>query len=252
MHELPTLRLAGACTEAGSFGALPRREGLCASNLRTWRRQVETGSLEDRAVAIMRENMDFASIYEEFYPKIMHYLKRMVGDNDADDVAQEVFNKISRNLNDFKEESKISTWIYRIATNTALDMLKSSPYKRSAAGSLAPIPVEIIDMKKEVTPSTKNKPQPPDQQLIRDEMNKCIREFVDKLPADYRTIIILNELEGFTNKEIADVLQVSLDTVKVRLHRARDRLRKMLQEGCNFYHDDRSELACDRKQPEDY
>jgi len=199
----------------------------------------------------MKEDLDFLNIYEEFYPKILHYLKRMVGDNDADDVAQEVFDKISRNLDDFKGEAKISTWIYRIATNAALDKLKSLPYKRSTAGPLAPLPVEIIDMKKDATATIKNKPQSPDQKLIRNEMSECIREFVDNLPADYRTIIILNELEGFTNKEIADILQVSLDTAKIRLHRARTRLKKRLEEGCDFYHDDRSELACDRKQSED-
>jgi len=199
----------------------------------------------------VKEDLSFLNIYEEFYPKILHYLKRMVGDNDADDVAQEVFDKISRNLDDFKGESKISTWIYRIATNTALDKLKSSPYKRSAAGPLAPLPVEIIDMRIEATVAIKNKPQSPDQQLIRNEMSACIREFVDNLPADYRTIIILNELEGFTNKEIADILQTTVDTAKIRLHRARARLKKMLEEGCDFYHDDRSELACDRKQSED-
>jgi RNA polymerase sigma-70 factor (ECF subfamily) len=199
----------------------------------------------------VKKDLDFLNIYEEFYPKILHYLRRMVGDNDADDVAQEVFDKISRNLDDFKGESKISTWIYRIATNAALDKLRSLPYKRSAAGPLAPLPVEIVDMQKEATATIKKKPQLPDQQLIRNEMSECIREFVDNLPADYRTIIILNELEGFTNKEIADILQVSLDAAKIRLHRARARLKKMLEEGCDFYHDDRSELACDRKQSED-
>ena len=90
----------------------------------------------------------------------------MVGDNEAEDVAQEVFDKISRNLDDFKGESKISTWIYKIATNTALDKLKSLPYKRSTAGPLAPLPVEIIDMKKVATATIKKKPQAPDQKLI--------------------------------------------------------------------------------------
>jgi RNA polymerase sigma-70 factor (ECF subfamily) len=51
-------------------------------------------------------------------------------------------------------------------------------------------------------------------------MGKCVREFIDKLPSDYRTVIILSELEGFKNKEITNILQVSLDTVKIRLHRA--------------------------------
>jgi len=81
-------------------------------------------------------------------------------------------------------------------------------------------------------------------------MSECVREFVDRLPTDYRTVLILNELEGFTNNEIADILQISLDAAKIRLHRARARLKKELKGGCDLYHDDRSELACDRKQPD--
>jgi RNA polymerase sigma-70 factor (ECF subfamily) len=95
-----------------------------------------------------------------------------------------------------------------------------------------------------------NKPTSPDQKIIRDEMSECVREFVDRLPTDQRTVLILNELEGFTNKEIADILQISLDAAKIRLHRARTKLKKALADGCDFYHDDRSELACDRKQPQ--
>jgi RNA polymerase sigma-70 factor (ECF subfamily) len=196
------------------------------------------------------EHIDFPHIYEKFYQKILHYLTRMVGANEAEDAAQVVFDKISRHLGNFKSESKVSTWVYRIATNTAMDMLKSSSYKRSSTGSLAPLPVEFLEAGEGVAAQAGIHHRVPDQQLIRHEMNECIREFVDNLPPDYRTVIILNELEGFTNKEIAAVLQVSVDTAKVRLHRARARLKKMLEQGCEFYHDDRSELACDRKQPD--
>jgi RNA polymerase sigma-70 factor (ECF subfamily) len=109
-----------------------------------------------------------------------------------------------------------------------------------------------------------NKPSSPDQKVIRDEMSDCVREFVDRLQTDYRTILVLNELEGFTNTEIADILQISVDAAKIRLHRARAisvdaakirlhraraKLKKELEKGCDFYHDERSELACDRKQP---
>ena len=82
-------------------------------------------------------------------------------------------------------------------------------------------------------------------------MSDCVREFVDRLPPDYRTIITLNELEGFTNKEITEILQISLETAKIRLHRARAKLKESLESGCDFYNDDRSELACDRKQSTD-
>jgi RNA polymerase sigma-70 factor, ECF subfamily len=189
----------------------------------------------------------FDDIYKEFYPKIAHYLSRLVGDNEAEDVAQTVFEKVNRSLSTFKGESKLSTWIFRIATNAALDRLKSPSHKRTPSGPLAPVPLQTIDNIEMVS----NKPTSPDQKVIRDEMSDCIREFVDRLPHDYRTIIILNELEGFTNKEIAEILQISLDTAKIRLHRARARLKKSLESGCDFYLDGESELACDRKQSTD-
>ena len=189
---------------------------------------------------------NFSKIYNEFYPKITHYLTRLVGDSEAEDVAQTVFEKVSNNLSDFKGESKISTWIFRITTNAALDRLKSSSYKRTSSGSLAPVPLQTV----ENLDLAFNKPTSPDQKIIRDEMSECVREFVDRLPTDYRTVLILSGLEGFTNKEIADILQISLDAAKIRLHRARARLKKELANGCDFYHDDRSELACDRKQPD--
>jgi RNA polymerase sigma-70 factor (ECF subfamily) len=188
----------------------------------------------------------FSDIYTEFYPKITHYLTRLVGDSEAEDVAQVVFEKVNSSLSDFKGESKISTWIFKIATNAALDRLKSSSYKRTSSGPLAPVPLQTV----ENLDLAFSKPTSPDQKIIRDEMSECVREFVDRLPPDYRTVLILNELEGFTNKEIAEILQISLDAAKIKLHRARGKLKEKLKDGCNFYHDDRSELACDRKQPD--
>jgi RNA polymerase sigma-70 factor (ECF subfamily) len=78
-------------------------------------------------------------------------------------------------------------------------------------------------------------------------MNKCIRDFVENLPASYRSVIVLSELEGFKNDEIAEILGVPLHTIKIRLHRARAKLRKELETHCSFYRDDQNELACDLK-----
>ena len=186
----------------------------------------------------------FSDIYQEFNPKVTHFLTRLVGDNEAEDVAQIVFEKVSNSLPDFKGESKLSTWIFKIATNAALDRLKSPSYKRTPSGPLAPVPLQTVENIENVF----SRPTSPDQKVIRDEMSDCVREFVDRLPPDYRTIIILNELKGFTNKEIAEILQISLDAAKIRLHRARAQLKKSLESGCDFYLDEGSELACDRKQ----
>jgi RNA polymerase sigma-70 factor (ECF subfamily) len=189
----------------------------------------------------------FSDIYDEFYSKILHYLNRLVGEHEAEEVTQASFEKINNSLNSFKGESKLSTWIYRIATNAALDKLKSSSYKYSLSGPLAPLPIHSPETENTVSENIGTSSSP-DKKIIRGEMNECIREFVNRLPPDYRTVITLNELEGFTNKEIAEILQISLDTAKIRLHRARAKLKKSLESGCDFYHDERSELACDRKQ----
>ena len=191
----------------------------------------------------MRNQPGFEEIYQEFQPKILRYLSRMIADQAAEDVTQEVFTKISRSLGSFKGRSSFSTWIYRIATNAALDKLRSSCFKRSSEHTPLDDSPGIEDRNTWTGQAEPNV----DQQLIRKEMGDCVREFVDRLPPDYRIVLVLSELEGFKNREIADILEISLDNVKIRLHRARTRLKKELDGGCNFYHSEQGILACDRK-----
>jgi RNA polymerase sigma-70 factor (ECF subfamily) len=79
-------------------------------------------------------------------------------------------------------------------------------------------------------------------------MSACVREIVNKLPPNYKTVIVLSDLEGLSNQEIADILGISLDNVKIRLHRARARLKEALKNGCDFYYNEENALSCDRKQ----
>ena len=187
--------------------------------------------------------MEFDEIYEELQPKIHNYLSRLLGDHEAEDSVQEVFAKVSRGLDSFKGQSKLSTWVYRIATNTAIDKLRTPAYKHaSGLTSLEDTP-GAENTTSPITPTdTAN-----DQKVIRKEMSECVREYVDRLPPDYRTVLILKELEGFKNKEIAYILQITLENVKVRLHRAKVRLKKELDDSCDFYHNEEGNLACDRK-----
>ncbi|MHC4346436.1 MAG: RNA polymerase sigma factor, partial [Planctomycetota bacterium] len=76
--------------------------------------------------------LEFSDVYEEFHGKISRYLKRMVGEDEAEDLTQEVFVKVSDGLKDFKGESRLYTWIYRIATNAALDRLKSRSFRKDS------------------------------------------------------------------------------------------------------------------------
>jgi RNA polymerase sigma-70 factor (ECF subfamily) len=191
----------------------------------------------------MRTEINFKEVYKEFQPKILHYLSRMLGPEEAEDAAQEVFEKVNRSLDGFKGKSKLSTWIYRIATNTALDKLRSSSFKQSSKQASLDETAERKD-KNAWTGQTKTSS---DQKVIRKEMSECVREYIDRLPPDYQTVLLLSELEGFKNKEIAEILEISLENVKVRLHRARAALKNELDDGCDFYHNEEGSLACDRK-----
>jgi RNA polymerase sigma-70 factor (ECF subfamily) len=191
----------------------------------------------------MSEDIDFEKVYQEYQPKILRYLSRLTGQDEAQDIAQEVFEKVSRSIGGFEGRSKLSTWIYRIATNTALDRFRSPLFKRSLGHDTLEDRTGI-DNRNVWTGETEN---PPDQKFIRREMSECVREYVNKLSPDHRTVILLKELEGFKNREIADILQISLEAVKIRLHRARAALKKELDNACAFYHTEQGVLACDRK-----
>ncbi len=187
---------------------------------------------------------DFQLVYREYYPKIVGYLRRLVGEAEAEDVAQETFVKASKALDGFRGDSSLSTWLYRIATNAAMDHLRKPASRRTP-----PIPGGLPDDDSSVGDDRAPGDSVPvlDTLLIRKDMNECIRGIVDGLPENYRTVLVLSDLEGMMNAEIAEVVGISLDTVKIRLHRARVRLRKELEAKCNFYRDERNELACDRK-----
>lgn len=191
----------------------------------------------------MTSEYEFKKIYDEYYQKIIQYLIKVAGPNDAEDIAQDVFDKINRNLGEFREQSKLSTWIYRIATNTAIDRLRSAAHKYTKRQST----IEEAVYADAQNVLVAHKDTAADQTLIREEMSGCVIEFIDNLPPDDRAVIVLSELEGLANKEIADILEISPDNVKIRLHRARAKLRIALKDGCAFYHNEQNVFACDRK-----
>lgn len=186
----------------------------------------------------------FQDVYSVFHDKIRRYLARLVGEHEAEDLTQEVFIRVSQGLKDFRGASKLSTWIYRIATNTALDKLRSPSFQRLTQEILL---IDSEGREEDKYIQLRGSVSSIDQQLIRKEMNACIRNVIKKLPEDYRTVIVLSELEEFKNHEIARILQISLDAVKIRMHRAREKMKKELDNLCCFYRDERNVLSCDLK-----
>jgi RNA polymerase sigma-70 factor (ECF subfamily) len=193
----------------------------------------------------MDEKLSFEEIYERFRPGILRFLSRFVGENEAEDVAQEVFLRVDRGLAEFRGESSIGTWIYRIARNGALDRLRRrSAYHEGVreiqAHGRDEDPADVMSLLPDEQVSI-------ERQLIGKEMSECIRGRIDTLPESYRRVLVFSELAGMTNAEIASALGVSEGAVKIRLHRARSLLREDLGTHCTLYHDERDELACEPK-----
>lgn len=191
----------------------------------------------------MDEKLSFEDIYERFHPGILRILSRLVGSDEAEDVAQEVFLRVDKGLAEFRGESSIGTWIYRIARNAGLDHLRrraswqESVRETQAHGSEGD-PADVMDSLPDEQASI-------ERQLIGKEMSECVRGRVATLPESYRRVLIFSELAGMTNAEIASTLGVGEGVVKIRLHRARARLREDLGTHCTLYRDDRDELACE-------
>lgn len=186
----------------------------------------------------------FDEIYTSFHARIVRYLTRLVGEAEAEDLAQETFVKVGHAMEGFRGEAQLHTWVYKIATNTALDKLRSPSLREM---SHDPARIESIVSVEGVGVSEVQRRLTVEQQAIREEMSSCVRDVIYRLPDNYRTAIVLSELEGFKDGEIAEVLGLTLSATKIRLHRARARLKKDLSNRCVFYRNEENELACDRK-----
>jgi RNA polymerase sigma-70 factor (ECF subfamily) len=188
--------------------------------------------------------IQFNDLFNTYQKPIYNYVLRMVRDNDiAEELTQEIFIKTYKNLSSFRGDSKLSSWIYGIATNSCLDYFRTSDYKKGKNTDVLDEDILTeetggIDIKKFLSI---------EEDLIKSEMAQCIRDYVESLPEDFRTVLVLHDLEGFKNLEISKMLGCSLETVKIRLHRARKKLQSILASSCDFYRDENDVLCCDRK-----
>ncbi len=177
--------------------------------------------------------MDFWDIYYDHYERVKRFIFALVKDEwVADDLIQETFIKVQKNLNQLQEEAKLSSWIFRIAYNLCQDHFrqKVQSSKREHA----------LNEKKEILP------EPPFQKEVEQhQMGACVQDKIRLLPESYQTVLVLFDLMGFSHQEIAEILDISVENVKVRLHRARKKLKTILEEECSFEVDERNVLICE-------
>lgn len=180
--------------------------------------------------------LDYAGIDREFRPRVTRYLARLTGQAEVEDLAQETMIKIARGLGEFNGDSALATWIFRIATNTALDWQKSAYVRRNA--SSVPIHDDRLQQRQ-------SKNSMPDELAIREEMQACIRRLLEEMTAKNRVALLLSEFESLSAMEIANVLGISHENAKIRIFRSREALRKLLACRCRLYRDSEFNLGCE-------
>ena len=145
---------------------------------------------------------------------------------DAEEAAQEAFLSAWQGLPFFRGDASFSTWLYRLASNACVDLLRREGRRQSAAGPSLNDEETVIDVADDA-PS-------PHALAERAELRQQIEEALSALPEDYRQVLILREMHQRSYDEITEILALDLGTVKSRINRGRKRLRKILLESGNF------------------
>lgn len=158
--------------------------------------------------------------------KVYALCRRMCrGEDDALEAAQDTFLAVWRGIGSFREDAAFSTWLYRLATNACLDLLRRE--KRHGAD------LSLDDEEARIDPTD---PSPtPEEAAERGETQRMVREALLSLPDDYREILLLRETEQLSYAEISEIAGLELGTVKSRISRARNALRDKLAQSGNFF-----------------
>jgi RNA polymerase sigma-70 factor (ECF subfamily) len=176
---------------------------------------------------------------------IYRYVLSIVGSPDeAEDLTQETFLRAHDKRSSLEDPAKLLPWLYRIATNACYDRFRQGSFRKRPQSLDERTDGEAESARFE--PADKNAPRL-DKLMEQDEMSTCVQKYLMDLPDTYRAVMILHDVEGLTNPEIAELLSISLATAKVRLHRAREKLRAALNDACCFSADERGVVVCEPK-----
>lgn len=155
-------------------------------------------------------------------------------EEDAKDITQEAFIKVFKNIKNFNESSSFSTWIYRIVTNTCLDEMRKRKGKETESLD-ENIEMEDSSIKKDVEDVSTDL----EKNIIEKEEKQEIHNAIHSLKEDYKTVIILKDIQGFKYDEISKILECSVSTVKTRVRRGRNNLKEILYNSKLFSEDNR-------------
>jgi len=173
------------------------------------------------------DDQAFASLVRQYAGRMLATARRLLRDEaEAEDAVQEAFLAAARAISGFAGGSKVSTWLHRIVINTALMKLRSR--KRRAEDSIEDL-LPSFDAGGHRIGAAAAWETPSDVLLERRETRAMVRGCIDRLPERYRTVLLLRDIEELDTQESADLLGTTANTVKIRLHRARQALRTLLE-----------------------
>jgi RNA polymerase sigma-70 factor (ECF subfamily) len=188
----------------------------------------------------------FRTLYDANHDRVHRLLGRIASPQEAEDLTQIVFAKATRALPQFRGDAQASTWLYRIAANVASDWLRSRSAREAKLTVQLPEVLDDATSQTRASIALRDIQSSPEQKLVRKEMRDCVRGEIGQLPEGNREVLILGELGGLTDDEVAQTLGISRANAKVRLHRARAQLKKAIEARCDFY---RTELSCAPSSP---
>lgn len=175
-----------------------------------------------------------------FRSQVQRHILAMVRDAaEAEDLTQDTYARALARIGQLRDPQAALAWLYRIATTVTLDRLRQ---RRPAT-----VPLDEVVLGGEAMARVADGEREPSLlgALEQSEMSECVQSYLAALPDDYRVAILLHDAYGLSNPEIAELLGCSVATAKIRVHRARARLRETLAPACSFEIDERGVLVCD-------
>ena len=173
--------------------------------------------------------------------KVYSLCVHLLNDRDmAEDLAQEAFLKAWRSFSSFREDSGFSTWMHRLTTNLCLDYLRKQVRQKEVATAVS------LDDEEEGWVEPADPAGDPHARLEERERGRVLAKALEELPDHHRRLILMRELAGMRYQEIADATGADLGTVKSRIARAREQLKKILLRDGNFFPPDASNSTKDK------
>ena len=187
---------------------------------------------EERAVILQVQQGDanaFEALVTAYQKQVYSLALRTVGNSeDAADLSQEAFLRAYRSIGSFRGDSKFSVWLYRLTTNICIDFLRSKGRKPTVSLTMENDDEEVQEL------DVADDRFDPEENFQRAELQRAVQRGLNTLPEEFRTILILRELEGMSYAEIGEILHLEEGTVKSRLFRARSRLCDFLKQDGNL------------------